>query len=212
MEKSNKLKLTEKRLMEIANRTVTKTQRIYDTQVRGLTLKLTPFGHKTFEVYKKAKSGKSPVTVKICQYGDMSLEQIRSEAYGHPQTLRQGKNPNLLLREITRSDKTLQDALDWYAKTKTGTIENHTLLQYRRAIANYTPTLLSKRLSDITTEEIISSYQRIVDGKCDWRRDDGSTYKMRKLSPSQANLWFRAMRAIINLAIDSCVIVIISRS
>ncbi|MGR5543449.1 hypothetical protein ACPV5V_33330, partial [Vibrio campbellii] len=67
----------------------------------------------------------------------------------------------------------------------------------------YSPALLSKQITDITPEEIISYYQKIAAGQCDWVKEDGNVHKMRKPSPSQANLWARAMRAIINFGMDT---------
>ncbi|MGL6314787.1 tyrosine-type recombinase/integrase [Vibrio sp. WXL103] len=198
---SNKFKFTVKRLNETAKITVTRNTRFYDTEVNGLTAKLSPSGYMTYEVYKKPKGGSSPVTVTICQVGDMPLEEVRKKARVHLQTLLEGKNPNHLLREQTLLEKTLQDGVDWYAKTKT--LNENSLVQYQRAIANYSPGLLSKKITDITPEEIISHYQKIATGQCEWVKEDGSVHKMSKPSPSQANLWARAMRAIINFGMDT---------
>lgn len=198
-----RFKFTEKKLSSLSNNKVEQVVRFYDTEMDGLIAIQRPSGVLSYAVYKKPKGAKSPVTVLMGKVGTVSLSHAREQAQEHISTILKGDNPNLMMRERNQNGLTLQKALDEYCELRKDRVNANTLLQYQNAIQNYSPMLLKKKIKDITFEEVSDVHKKISNGQCSWIQSNGKRYRMKKPSPSQANLWGRAMRAIINYAMDN---------
>ncbi|EOK5708672.1 tyrosine-type recombinase/integrase [Vibrio parahaemolyticus] len=196
-------KFTEKKLENLSDISVESKVRYYDTEVDGFVAIKHPSGSLTYGVYKKPKGANSPVTVALGPVGSIPLIQAREQARNHIATMLQGHNPNHLFREQNQSGLTLQKALDEYSALREGDTAPNTLQQYQRALHNYSPFLLKKKIKDITFDDVMEVHRKITRGQCSWTQADGNRYAMKKPSPSQADLWERAMRAIINYAMDN---------
>ncbi|MCA0935301.1 tyrosine-type recombinase/integrase [Vibrio alginolyticus] len=203
MSLERRFKFTEKRLSELSNYPVRNKVRFYDTEVKGLVVIKHKSGTVTYAVYKKPKGAKRAVTVDMGTVGSIPLTQAREQARNHIVTMSQGHNPNLLFREQNQDGLTLQKALDEFCVLRESKTAPNTLQQYQRALQNYSPLLLKKKIKDITFDDVMEVHRKITHGQCSWTQADGNRYTMKKPSPSQADLWGRAMRAIINYAMDN---------
>jgi integrase len=92
---------------------------VADKKVRGLILRVTPSGTKTFGVYKWMKAADRPVRATIGTYPDVSIEEARKRAHEILSEIASGKSPSDLLRE-KRSEMSLAaffiEYLDQHAK------------------------------------------------------------------------------------------------
>jgi len=84
---------------------------VFDTKVRGLALRITDKGAKSFYVYRKVN--RKPVRVFICKWPDLTVEQIRKQAEAINARLARGENPIDDRREA-RECKTLSEVWAWY--------------------------------------------------------------------------------------------------
>ncbi|MGR5351739.1 tyrosine-type recombinase/integrase [Vibrio sp. DNB22_19_2] len=198
-----RFKFTEKKLLALSDHPVDTKVRFYDTQIDGLVVIQQPSGALTYSVYKKPRGAKSPVTVQMGKVGTVALFHAREQAQEHISVILKGGNPNLMMRERNQNGLTLQKALDEYCELRKDKVQPQTLKQYQAAILNYSPLLLKKKIKDITFEDVIEVHKKISNGRCSWVKANGKRHSMKKPSPSQANLWGRAMRAVINYAMDN---------
>ncbi|OEF87462.1 tyrosine-type recombinase/integrase [Vibrio breoganii] len=198
--KKNQFQFTEGRLKRLSS--VTKKTRFYDEEVKGLVLVVYQSGTKVFYIYKRIRGSERPVSVRIGNLSDVPLKSAREQALRLLTELRLGINPNQQHIDRNQSGLTLLRALNEYIDVKRDKLSDGTLIQYRAAITNYSPHLLNRKVKDITRQDIQSVHAKVTQGKCTWRKPDGTLYRMKKPSPSQADLWGRAMRAIINYAMD----------
>lgn len=183
---------TEKKVRDIKPAEKDK-ERYYDTKMPGLCLIVTPRGKKTYVVYKKV-NGKTR-TIKIYTSPSITVDTARGLAQEIMVKLAKGEDP-------VKSEKlkwTLEKWISEYIKDRKLAI--NTQQQYIRACKNYSSKFYRQALTKITSETVLTVYRDICDGNLSWIQDDGSMYKMRKGSPSQANLWARAIRAVFNFAI-----------
>ncbi|HHF0490939.1 tyrosine-type recombinase/integrase [Vibrio alginolyticus] len=197
------IKFTENRLSDLKSLSVDKKTRIYDSSLTGFIVTLLKSGKMTYDVYKKPKGGRSPINVRIGVVGLMPLIEARDKARKVLVELQEGRNPNVQFKESNQDGLTLCKALSEYIELKSNQVKPNTLKQYKDAIFNYSPKLVNKKLKDITRQEIAAVHKRISEGECSWVQPYGKTYKMSKPSPSQADLWGRAMKAIFNYAIET---------
>ncbi|MEZ9785077.1 tyrosine-type recombinase/integrase [Vibrio breoganii] len=180
-----------------------KKQRFKDQEIKGLCVIITRQGHKTYNVYKRARRGASAVTVKLGNVGDISLKDAREQALNVLSQLTLGVNPNQQFTERNQAGLTLKKALEEYIDSKEGKLAANTLIQYRSVLDNYSPHLLHRKLKDITRNDIKQVHAEITKGECSWTQSNGKVYKMKKPSPTQADLWGRTLKAIFNFAIEA---------
>ncbi|MEZ9133527.1 hypothetical protein BCV02_16545 [Vibrio breoganii] len=194
-------KFTEERVNNLP--TNGKKQRFKDDDINGFVVIVSEKGHKTYNVYKRARRGASAVTVKIGNVGEISLKDAREQALIVLSNLTLGVNPNQQFTERNQAGLTLKKALSEYIDSKEGKIAANTLIQYRSVLENYSPHLLHRKLKDIARADIKQVHAKITKGECSWTQSNGTVYKMKKPSPTQADLWGGTLRAIYNFAIEA---------
>jgi len=84
----------------------------HDETERGLQLRVTSNGHKTFCVLKRTPNG-PPQRVTIGQYPDLKIEQARRRAVAIKNEIVHGRDPAQAKRD-QRAELTLGQAVNWY--------------------------------------------------------------------------------------------------
>lgn|GEM_PF-3395735 len=77
---------------------------IHDAALSGLSLKVTPAGRKAFYVYKKVRTQKAPVRIKLGEYPALSVDQARAIASKKLAEISQGFDPRKT--EVDRNEAT----------------------------------------------------------------------------------------------------------
>lgn len=171
-----------------------KKERYYDERMPGLSLIVTPAGKKTFAVYKKVNGKTKTISIDISP--SITVDTARLLAQEIMVKLARGEDP-------VKSDKLKWTLEEWLAKyVKDKSPKPATEKQYRNALKNYSPQFYQSSLMNISGEAVLSIYKKICNGSLSWTQDNGDVYKMKKGSPSQANLWARTLRAVFRYAIQ----------
>lgn len=123
----------------------------YDTEVRGLVLRVSSSGRKTFSVFKKLNG--RPVRVTLGAFPDLSVEQARKRAQEIISDIALGINPNEE-KEARRNELTFGELferyLEKYAKPRKKSWEEEDQKRYQRDLSQWA----NKRLSSIKRSEI----------------------------------------------------------
>jgi integrase len=175
----NKIRFTKKGIEGLT--TPEKRERIRDIGVSGLILDLYPSGTKTFRVYKKIKGQKSPVSITLGKFPDMSIENARKSAIEAINKLSSGVNPNVQSRAERKSQVTLQTVYEHYISTRE--LSPSTLIGYKSVINTYLIDYRDKPLLDITEDVVKREHSKITLN-----------------SAAQADLVMRTLRALFNYA------------
>src|SRR5215211_6819433 len=97
---------------------------VYDNKLRGLLIRVTSNGTKSFTVYRRV-NGK-PQRVKLGRYPDMSIEQARRNAQKRLSLMADGIDPVARSRAAKVSQVTLGEVFEAYLKAhdlKPGTVK-----------------------------------------------------------------------------------------
>jgi integrase len=159
----------------------------HDTKIKGLQLRISSAGIKTFSVYRRMKSGQ-PERVTLGRFPTMSVEQARQQAAVINAEIEAGSNPAAAKRAIRKED-TFADMFEQFLiekKKRDGTpIGERTKKDYRDVMRLYLEPIKSKRLSHITRTDLKSIHNKVT-----------------RKSPSQANRTLALVSSIFNFAAD----------
>jgi integrase len=152
---------------------------VYDNKIRGLLIRVTSNGTKSFTVYRRV-NGK-PQRVKLGRYPDMSIEQARRRAQKMLSLMADGIDPVARGRADKVSQITLGQVFEAYLKAhelKPGTVKD-----YRR--------IMAEAFSDWQDKPIVSITKDMVEARHQSRGQK---------SKARANNAMRVLRALFNFA------------
>jgi integrase len=129
----------------------------YDSQTRGLAIRVNPLGKKVFVLYRKIKG--RPARVTIGDFPDMTLEQARGRASEMNAAIARGENPSEEQRAL-KAESTLGELfsayLEWHAKP-----HKKTWADDDWAFKKYLHRWRLRKLSDISAEDVTLLHARI---------------------------------------------------
>ncbi|MCC6977011.1 MAG: site-specific integrase [Candidatus Melainabacteria bacterium] len=140
---------TVERLKKVSKPEPGKRTRVYDEEVRGLIMDVTPGDIRTFYVRKKL-NGKT-VWHKLGKFPEMLPAAARAAAKPVIIDIEQGRNP-MQARRAARAEMTLQDLFDEYIERHA----KHNTKTWQDMVANfrrYASPLAGKRLSEVTRDD-----------------------------------------------------------
>lgn len=144
-----------------------KPYRLWDSEVRGFGLKVTPAGAKTYIATYRAGTGrKAPQReYTIGKHGVLTPEKARTEAMRILSEARLGADPQAS-RKALRAEMTVADLCDHYLAEGTGTKKPSTLATDRSRIDSHIKPLLGKRpISSVTAGDVERFMRDIAKGK-----------------------------------------------
>lgn len=153
----------------------------HDTNVSGLTLRVTSTGRKSFVVRKRI-NGK-PVMTTLGRFPDMTLTQARVAAREVLNVFSSGVNPNNKKIELRVKSITLQEAMNDYIANRKHALKPKTIKDYQILFNSYLSDWSKKELVNITRSMVVKKHTTV---------GNRSIYR--------ANATMRLLRAIINFA------------
>ena len=153
----------------------------HDTNVAGLTLRVTSTGVKSF-VIRKRINGK-PVMTTLGRYPAMTITQARVAARETLNVFSSGVNPNNKKIEQRVKSITLQEAMQDYIACRKHALKAKTIRDYQIIFNSYLSEWANKELVNITRSMVVKKHTTI---------GDKSIYR--------ANATMRLLRAIFNFA------------
>ena len=161
-----------------------------DNEVKGLYVRVTPTGTKSFVTYKWIERKK--VWTTHGQYPSMTIKQARSRARTVLNVISEGINPNKLNSDsLAKHEITLQKVFDDYCLSKHN-IKTSTMKNYVSIFDNYLNDWKKKPLGEISRDMIEQRHRDI---------GYGTSKFIGKDSPTRANTTMRLVRALFNYAI-----------
>lgn len=160
----------------------------YDDEVKGLALRITELGTKTFLTIKRV-SGKKVFTT-LGHYPAMTIGQARVKARSTLNMISEGVNPNL--HKSSGSEKltiTLQKVFDDYIRSRGTNLQESTIKGYKSIVKSYLLDWANKPISEITRDMVEQRHRNITYGIGGYVE-----------SPSRANTCMRVIRALFNYA------------
>ncbi len=179
---NEKINFTKKVLDALPLPTVGKRFAFKDAKERGLIIRVTSSGQKTFQLYQKHQG--RPIRVSLGTFPDMSIENARKAALKAKGSLSIGTNPNVEKNKI-RQEITLKELFIMYME-KYSKIEKKSWLYDEREINKYLPKWFNRKISDISKHEIARLHLKI--------RETNGLY--------QANRMLERIRSMYNKAIE----------
>ena len=166
-----------------------KGRKLYqDDKVKGLYIRVTQTGNKSFVTYKWIN--KKKVWTTHGQYPSMTIEQARALARTTLNVISEGINPNKLKSgSLVKHDITLQKVFDDYSQSKHN-IKSSTMKNYNSLMDNYLNDWKKKPLGEISRDMVEQKHRNI-----------GYGIGKFKESPTRANTTMRLVRALFNYAI-----------
>lgn len=127
----------------------------HDARVRGLVLRVTSTGAKTFCVYRRVDG--QPTRVTVGNFPDLSVEQARRKAEELNGAIAQGENPNKR-KKSAREEMTLQGLLDAFsvAKQRKKTLA-YDQAQFRRYLSHWA----DKKLSAVERTDVRALHAKV---------------------------------------------------
>jgi|TARA_Y100000294_G_C8560329_1_gene338835 integrase len=154
----------------------------FDDTVKGLTLRITKTGIKTFSVMKRV-NGKM-VRTTIGRYPTLTIKQARVKAINILSIINDGINPKQQATEHELKNITLNQVLDDYITSRGTNLKANTTKNYLGTFNGY--------LKDWGNKELLSINRDMVEKR---------HRKITKQSPTRANTTMRLLRALFNYAI-----------
>lgn len=153
-----------------------------DERMKGLIIRVTANGQKTFQLYQKHQG--RPVRVTLGTFPDMTIENARKEAAIAKGALAGGSNPNVEKNRL-RKEITLKELFDLYME-RYSRIEKKSWQYDQREINKFLSQWFNRKVSDISKYEIKSLHLKI--------RENNGLY--------QANRMLERIRSMFNKAIE----------
>ena len=170
----------------------------HDTQVIGLTLRVTKTGTKSFIVRKRLKGMKNAPYKTLGRYPIMTIAQARHEARETMSGISHGINPqNIRADVITKQTLTLDKVFKDYQSSRGTNLEQSTIKGYATIINNQLGDWKQTPLSEIKRSMVEERFFEITHGTGKFIHMDGS--------PTRANTMIRVLRALYNYAMGQYV-------
>jgi len=154
----------------------------FDDKVKGLSLRVTKTGIKTFSVMKRINGKMTRITVG--RYPVLTIKQARVKAIGILNTINDGINPREQDAEAESKKITLKEVLNNYITSRGTNLKENTTKNYIGTFNGY--------LKDWGDKEILSISRNMVEER---------HREITKQSPTRANTVMRLLRALFNYAI-----------
>lgn len=179
---NDKINFTKKALETLPLPAEGKRYSFKDEKERGLIVRVTANGQKTFQLYQKHQG--RPIRITLGLFPDMSVENARKEALKAKGSLAKGANPNIeknkLRKEITLGEL-FKTYMDRYSK-----IEKKSWIYDQREISKFLNHWFNRKISDISKYEITNLHLKL--------RETNGLY--------QSNRILERLRAMYNKAIE----------
>ncbi len=154
----------------------------YDGDVKGLALRLTSSGTKTFLTIKRV-NGKKVFTT-LGHHPSMTIQQARKQARTTLNIISDGINPNSKAKEDRLKKITLNQVLEDYITSRGTNLKANTTINYLYTFNGYLKDWGNKELLNISRDMVEKRHRKIT-----------------KQSPTRANTTMRLLRALFNYAI-----------
>lgn len=128
-----------------------------DARVRGLVVRVTPNGKRTFQLYQKHLG--RPVRITLGSFPDMTVEQARNEATKAKGALAAGTNPNVEKYRM-RQEITLRELFSLYME-RYSKLEKKSWRYDEREINKFLSHWFNRKISDISKYEIKSLHLKV---------------------------------------------------
>ena len=188
---SNIINFTTRKLDSLST---TKEREIWhDSQVLGLSFKVSKANNKSFFVRKRMVGVVKQLYFKIGNYPSTTIGQARKEAREKMLLAQSGVNPtNIKTDNVTKQTVTLQKVIDDYTISKHN-LKEDTVKDYLSILENYLSDWKKKPISEISRDMVEQRHIDITYGKGKFSHKGGS--------PTRANKTMRVVRALFNYAI-----------
>ena len=153
----------------------------HDEKVKGLSVRVTSKGLKSF-ILRKKKDGKDSLTT-VGHYPAMTIEQARAKARTLLSLFDSGINPKQQQKELQAKKITLRQVFLDYIKSRGTNLKENTKKGYLSAFNNYLDEWSEVSISEITRDMVEKKHRSIT-----------------KQSPTRANTVMRQLRAYFNYA------------
>ncbi|HBC3225628.1 TPA: tyrosine-type recombinase/integrase [Escherichia coli] len=174
----------------------------FDTEVKGLRLRVGSTGKKTFVAVRNGKEGF--VRVSIGYFPEVSVERARGialETLGNISLTR--KNPNKERAAQEQSQVTLAQALEQYLEIRRTHIKESTAKQYQSLLRNFSADWFDLPLAKISRRKVTVRHKQITEGGVWFGSPESKKKKnVAKGSEAQADLWGRVLRTVYRFAYD----------
>jgi len=141
--------------------------RVWDADLKGFGLKVSPRGLKTYFVWYRAGQGRTAARREytIARHGEMTPEEARDEAANVLSRVRLGEDPQSK-RQRARSEMDVSALCDWYLKDGVALKKESTLASDRARIKAHIIPLLGRRpVSGVTTADVARFLKDVAAGK-----------------------------------------------
>jgi len=157
----NRMNFTKKRLDSIPNPESGKRPYYHDTEVKGLLLRVTDKGVKSFIVQRRINGKVTRIT--LGRYPDMTIQRARSSAIKTLGDISDGINPNLMKRANENNKTTLSQVLDDYVRTRGTNLKESTIKNYRSIFNSYLSEWGDRMMVDITRNDVEQKHRAITE-------------------------------------------------
>lgn len=155
---------SKERLLALPRPDAGKRTTYHDTKIRGLQLRVSSTGIKTFSVYRRMKGGQ-PGRVTLGRFPGMSVEQARKQAAAINAEIEAGANPAAARRAV-RNEVTFSEAFELFLaekKKRDGTrLGERTKRDYRDVLRLYLEPIKSRKLSHITRADVKTIHAKVT--------------------------------------------------
>lgn len=155
-----------------------------DTEKKGLAVRVTPSGKKSFVVDKWDKEKARVARIVISDVGELTVFQAKAEADKLIGQVVRGTNPVDERRKRHARGVTLIDVFKAYLKARKN-LAARTIYDYRRLMNAYLADWHDRAIADIDKDDIEARHEKVGQS-----------------SPAQANYMARLLRALFNFASD----------
>jgi len=136
----------------------------HDTQAKGLLLRVSSAGSKTFYFYRWIKSSGKPERITLGRFPAMTVEQARSKSAQLNASVENGENPNDPLKHQKTEPLLLELFEDFiiHKRNKKGEhLSAKTVLEYRKSFNGYLEPWAKRKLSKITAPEMSTLHMKL---------------------------------------------------
>ena len=158
-----------------------KRKEYFDDTIKGLSLRITPTGKKTFSVVKRIDGKLTRLT--IGPYPIVTIKQARDKAIKLLNVINDGVNPNLKDKDESLRKIALKDVFQNYIISRGTNLKSNTRRNYEGILDSYLRDWQRKPIAHITRDMIEKRHRKIT-----------------AQSPSRANSVMRLLRALFNYA------------
>ena len=184
MPSNNRFNFTKKKLDSLPIPDKGNRPYYHDTEVNGLSLRVTDKGVKSFIVQRRVNKKVAKVT--LGQYPNMTIPRARNEATKALALISDGVNPNLQKKSNSSEDITLSRLFSDYMQSHSSNLKDNTIKDYNSVISNYFSDWLDIPIAKITRSMVESRHREIT-----------------QRYPSRANTAMRHLRAYFKYAIGA---------